>query len=123
MSRKKEREEAFKSLYAREVKGNYEGKEKSSFVREIVEGVDKNTEELDEMLNGRLKNWRMERVYPVEKILLRMGLYELLHMDTERAVVINEAVELAKKFGARDTSAFVNGILDDFEFSGEEKSE
>jgi len=103
------------------MKGNYRGKDKSSFVQEIVNGVEEKIPELDELLNKKLKDWRMERVYPVEKILLRMGLYELIYMETERAVVINEAVELAKEFGDRDTPAFVNGILDDFEFTGEEK--
>lgn len=114
MSRKKEREEAFKTLYAREVSGDYQPEGESRFIKEIVSGVQQQADELDRLLNDKLQDWRMERVYPVEKTILRMGLYELENMETERAIVINEAVELAKKFGDRDTSSFVNGILDEF---------
>lgn len=114
MSRKEKRKEVFKRLYARELDGQYRGEDNSSFIRKIVDGVVNNKDKLDKLLNEKLEDWRMERVYPVEKVLLRMGLYELIFMDTERAVVINEAVELAKIFGNDDTPAFVNGILDDF---------
>ncbi len=114
MSRKKEREEAFKTLYAEEVKGSYQPAENTEFIEEIVTGVQSRKKNLDQLLDNKLDDWRMDRVYPVEKIILRMGLYELNFMDTDRAVVINEAVELAKKFGARETSSFVNGILDEF---------
>lgn len=113
-SRKKEREEAFKTLYAREVKGNYQPDSGSEFIHELVEGVKNHQEQLDEQLEEELQDWRMERVYPVERVLLRLGLYELLHTDTPKAVIINEAVELAKKYGDSGTASFVNGILDNF---------
>jgi len=113
-SRKKEREEVFKTLYAREVKGNYQPDSGSEFIHELVEGVKNHQAPLDEKLEEKLQDWRMERVYPVERVLLRLGLYELLHTDTPKAVIINEAVELAKKYGDSGTASFVNGILDNF---------
>ncbi|MFP4686578.1 MAG: transcription antitermination factor NusB [bacterium] len=115
MTRKQEREEVFKTLYAREVKGDYSPETDSDFVWQLVDGVKSCRQELDEKLNEQLQDWRMERVYPVERVLLRIGLYELLYTSTAKAVVINEAVDLAKKYGDSSTSSFVNGILDNFD--------
>ena len=115
MSRKDEREEVFKTLYASEVKGNYRPDKETDFISELVNGVQRRADELDATLEEHLEDWRMNRVYPVERIVLRMGAYEILHMSTDKAVVINEAVEIAKKFGDTNTPGFVNGILDNLE--------
>lgn len=115
MSRRQSRDEIFKALYAREVSGHYDPETSESFADEIVQGVLANQDELDETLSGHLNDWRIDRIYPVERVLLRSGLYEILHMDTSKAVVINEAVELAKRYGDEGTASFVNGILDNFE--------
>jgi len=115
MSRRKAREEAFKSLYAEEVGGRYQPEDSTGFARQLVDGVQAHQDELDLDLENHLTDWRMDRVYPVERVLLRMGLYEIAHTETSKAVVINEAVELAKEYGDQGTGAFVNGILDNFE--------
>lgn len=115
MSRHESREEAFKSLYAREADGQYTPEDESEFTRTLVKGVIDHQDRLDEQLSEHLTDWRMDRVYPVERILLRLGLFEILHTETNKAVVINEAVELAKEYGDDGTGAFVNGILDNFQ--------
>lgn len=115
MSRREARKDAFKSLYASEMSGQYRSAEPDEFSQTLVRGVRHHEEELDRKLTEHLNDWRMERVYPVERVLLRLGLFEILHTDTSKAVVINEAVELAKRFGDEGTGAFVNGILDNFE--------
>jgi len=115
MSRRQSRDEIFKALYANEISGHYEPETDDPFAGEIVQGVLENQDRLDEILSEHLNDWRIDRIYPVERVLLRSGLYEILHMDTSKAVVINEAVELAKRYGDEGTASFVNGILDNFE--------
>jgi transcription antitermination protein NusB len=84
-----------------------------SFVDTIVREVSERRPALDELLQQVSRNWRIERIARVERTILRMALYELVHRaDIPPAVAINEAIELAKKFGAADAPAFVNGILD-----------
>jgi N utilization substance protein B len=84
-----------------------------SFVEAMVREVTERRAALDELLGQVSRNWRIERIARVERTILRMALFELRHRpDIPPAVTINEAIELAKKFGAADASAFVNGILD-----------
>lgn len=114
MSRRESRDEAFKALYAREISGHYDPDD-IEFAQKIVSGVKKNQDQLDDRLTEHLNDWRIDRIYPVERVLLRAGAYEILHMETSKAIVINEAVELAKRYGDDGTGSFVNGILDNFE--------
>jgi transcription antitermination protein NusB len=84
-----------------------------SFVEKLVREVTDRRPALDELLQQVSRNWRIERIARVERTILRMALFELAHRpDVPPAVAINEAIELAKKFGAADAPAFVNGILD-----------
>ena len=67
---------------------------------------------LDKRIGAASTNWRVERMSRVDRNLLRLGTYELAHRnDVPRAVVLDEAVELAKSFGSEDSSVFVNGVL------------
>jgi N utilization substance protein B len=84
------------------------------FARGLLAGVRKNRAELDELLKKTADNWSLERMAVVDRNILRIGAYEMLHADTPERVAINEAVELAKRFGAKQSSHFVNGILDRF---------
>ncbi len=84
------------------------------FARGLLAGVRKNGAELDELLKKTADNWSLERMAVVDRNILRIGAYEMLHADTPERVAINEAVELAKRFGAKQSSHFVNGILDRF---------
>ncbi len=69
-------------------------------------------ESLDALIAGRARNWRLSRMAAVDRNILRLGTYELAHTDTPAAVVMDEAVELARRFGSDGSPAFVNGILD-----------
>lgn len=82
------------------------------FGRSLVAGVRRNRAELDRLLANTADNWSLERMAATDRNVLRLGAYEILFSDTPDRVAINEAVELAKRFGARQSAQFVNGILD-----------
>jgi N utilization substance protein B len=67
---------------------------------------------IDELIAARTRNWRLSRMAAVDRNILRLGTYELAHTDTPAAVIMDEAVELARRFGSDASPAFVNGILD-----------
>jgi N utilization substance protein B len=84
-----------------------------TFVETLVREVSARRAEIDDLLGQLSRNWRVERIARVERTILRIALYELKFRDDIPArVTINEAIELAKRFGASDASAFVNGLLD-----------
>lgn len=87
-----------------------EGRE---YADELVRGVYESLDRVDERIRQASTNWRIERMARVDRNLLRMAAHELLNCTTvPRAVIIDEAVELAKLFGTEDSSSFVNGVLD-----------
>lgn len=84
-----------------------------ALVDEIVQGVAARQAELDEVLTRMSRNWRLERMAVVERNIIRLALWELLYAPSVPVpVVINEAVELAKRFGTAEGAAFVNGLLE-----------
>lgn len=79
----------------------------------LVKGVAEQTKAIDEKITAASTNWRLERMSRVDRNLLRLGTWELMFRpDVPRAVVLDEAVELAKSFGTEESSGFVNGVLD-----------
>lgn len=83
------------------------------YARALVIGVLENKQELDSRITEVTDNWKLERIAAVDRAILRLGLYELLEMsEVPPKVVINESVELAKKFSTEKSGAFVNGVLD-----------
>lgn len=82
------------------------------FGRELLSGVRRNRPKLDEKLVQLAENWSLARMSVIDRNVLRLGAYEIVHADTPGRVAINEAVELAKRFGAKQSAQFVNGILD-----------
>lgn len=87
--------------------------EARDFAREIVVAAEQRRLKLDELISTSSKNWRLERMSRVDRNILRLGTCELLAFASVPVrVAINEAVELAKRFGTTDSPAFVNGILD-----------
>jgi transcription antitermination protein NusB len=79
----------------------------------LVRGIADNLTAVDKIITTASQNWRLERMGRVDRNLLRMGTWELMaQKDVPRAVVIDEAVELAKAYGTDDSSGFVNGVLD-----------
>ena len=81
----------------------------------LLRGTLANLEKLDEELSLQTAHWRLERLAAVDRNILRLALFELTHVpDTPPAVVIDEAIEIAKKYGAEESGRFVNGVLDGF---------
>ena len=84
------------------------------FAMGLFQGVLRNREELDAMLNERAENWSLERMAATDRNVLRLGAYEILYSETPGRVAVNEAVDLARRFGSKQSSQFVNGVLDRF---------
>jgi len=83
------------------------------FARELATGTWQQRDRYDELLRQNAAGWSLERMQPVDRNILRLGLHELLECpDTPFAVVLNEAIELAHLFGGAESPAFVNGVLD-----------
>jgi N utilization substance protein B len=84
-----------------------------AFTEEIVKGTHKYLKSINAKILACAKNWTLDRMAIVDRNVLRMAAYEILYrMDIPPSVTINEAIELAKKFGTDESGAFVNGILD-----------
>jgi N utilization substance protein B len=125
-SRRKSREYAMQMLYQWEM-GRHSPAQVSAtfflqkrvepevegFARELFEGAVARREELDRLVREHAENWRLERLAAVDRSILRVALYELLHHpETPPVAVINEALEIARRFSGEDSVEFVNGILD-----------
>ena len=94
----------------RETPGDPEGRE---YAERVVRGVADGLEKIDATIRKASTNWRIERMARVDRNVLRLGAWELAQVDdTPRAVILDEAVELAKRFGSEDSGSFVNGVLD-----------
>jgi N utilization substance protein B len=89
------------------------GTEVEDFARGLFEGTVSEVETLDGLVRKHAEHWRLERMAAVDRNILRLALYELLHRpETPPAAVINEALEIARRFSGRDSVEFVNGVLD-----------
>ncbi len=98
------------SLFFGHLSGSSEGEE---FANALVRGYEDEREKIDEIIRGVSHHWRLERMARVDRNILRLATYELLRMDDiPRRVTLNEAVELAKRFGSEGSAGFVNGVLD-----------
>ena len=82
------------------------------FSRSLVSGVRDHCQEMDKLIEQVAENWSLKRMAATDRNVLRLGAYEILHTDTPDRVAIDEAVELAKRFGSAQSAQFVNGILD-----------
>ena len=84
-----------------------------AFAEEIVKGTFKHVPKINNVIHQCAKNWSLDRMAVVDRNVLRMAVYEILYrIDIPSSVTINEAIEIAKKYGTDDSGAFVNGILD-----------
>lgn len=126
--RRKSRELALQILFQREYQDKINTEQSLALYREsfdatpelwdyakkIVDGVLHFSQEIDEKIQSYSKHWKIDRMAHVDRNILRIACFELLYLDREIPpnVVINEAIEIGKKFGSTDSSAFLNGILD-----------
>jgi transcription antitermination protein NusB len=91
------------------------------FANRLFEGAAKEVPALDELIKKHTENWRFERLAAIDRAILRLAIHELRIGDTPPKVVLNEAVELAKKFSSDKSGPFVNGVLDAFRKSLDDK--
>jgi N utilization substance protein B len=84
----------------------------AAFARELVAGVRRNRQELDQRIEQTAANWSLHRMAATDRNVLRLGAYEIFHSDVPPRAAIDEAVGLAKRFGSAQSAQFVNGILD-----------
>lgn len=127
MDRSRMRELAFKLVYSIEIQKTndlteaidlyIEANEITSqnaidYIKDIILGIDKNKSKIDEKIEKNLKqDWKIDRISKVDLAILKLAIYEIKYKDIPFKVVINEAVELAKKYGEDNSKNFVNGIL------------
>ena len=98
------------ALFWRHFEAEPEGK---AYADDLVRGVTQKREEVDARIASASVNWRLERMTRVDRNVMRLGGYELMfRLDVPRAVILDEAVELAKSFGGTDGHKYVNGVLD-----------
>lgn len=88
-------------------------RESFEHAQRLVRGTLDSLNEIDELIRAHAENWRLERMPPIDRNILRLALYEMLHEESvPKVVIVDEAIELAKKFGAENSGRFVNGLLD-----------
>ena len=87
--------------------------EVAEFTERLIHGTLEHVDEIDPLIGAQAEHWRVDRIGKVERSILRLGAYELLYEeDTPKAVVINEAIEISKRFCGPDAGHFINGVLD-----------
>jgi transcription antitermination protein NusB len=92
------------------------GERTREFAEALVQGVQEHREAIDQAIVARSKNWSLTRMPRVDVNIMRLAAYELMfRRDIPKKVSINEAIEIAKKYGDKESPAFVNGILDELE--------
>lgn len=129
MNRTLMRENAFRLLYSLEVPKNKKlntteqidlyiesneitNKEAIEYIKDAITGIEKNKETITKLIEENLKsNWKIERISKIDLSLLELAIYEIKYKEVPYKVAINEAVELAKKYGEENSKTFVNGIL------------
>lgn len=82
------------------------------FCWELVSGVLEHQDALDEQISGAAENWSLDRMATTDRNAIRIGAYEMLFLDTPAPVAIDEAIELSRKYGTKESAQFVNGIMD-----------
>lgn len=127
MNRSEMREQAFKIMYSLEIQKNEnleeqlglyiesnEIKDESAieYIKDVVLGIEENKKEILANIEKNLKeDWKIERISKIDLVILKLAIYEITYKEIPYKVVINEAVELAKKYGEDNSKNFVNGIL------------
>jgi N utilization substance protein B len=85
---------------------------RDEFMEELARGASEMAPDIDHRIAGKSAHWKLERMPIVDRNILRLGIYEMSRQDTPAAVVIDEALELARQFSGEESVAFINGVLD-----------
>jgi N utilization substance protein B len=99
----------FDTLYSEESRTK---PQRDEFLDKLVMGAVEHVEDLDRRITSHAEHWRIERMPTVDRNILRLAVYEMAHSDTPAAVVIDEALELARRYSNEESVQFVNGVLD-----------
>ena len=127
MSRSKNREEAFKLLYSLQINMDSDRKEQielffnqekiinkdcKEYIQSVITGIEENNAEIEKQISENIKEgWSIERISKIDIALLKLGIFEIIYSKLPYKVVINEVVELSKKYGDDNSKSFVNGVL------------
>lgn len=127
MNRSKSREEAFRLVYSLQLLNDIDVNEQydlfleqeeiddintKKYIKDTINGITKNNEKIEAQIKENIKSdWTISRISRIDLSLLKLGIYEILYTKLPYKVVINEAVELAKKYGDDNSKGFVNGVL------------
>lgn len=127
MKRTEAREEAFKLLYSIQLmeetnleeqidlfiqENNIDDNDAINYIKDIIIGVNQNNEKIEKDISENIKaEWDINRISKIDLTLLKLGIYEILYSKLPYKVVINEVVEIAKKYGDDNSKSFVNGVL------------
>ena len=126
MKRTETRELAFKLIYSIEIQksmdkeqvelflqeNEIENKEETDYINQIFKGIKENKEEILSLIENNLKEkWSVDRISKIDLAILEVAIFELIYSKLPYKVVINEAVEIAKKYGDDNSKSFINGIL------------
>lgn len=125
MKRTETREQAFRLIYSNQIQKDIEeeqinifieennlGEEEAEYIKNIFYGIKENKEEIEKLISSNLKEkWSMDRISKIDLSILKLAIFELVYSKLPYKVAINEAVELAKKYGEDSSKSFVNGVL------------
>lgn len=127
MNRSKSREEAFRLVYSLQLLNDIDVNEQydlfleqeeiddintKKYIKDTINGITKNNEKIEAQIKENIKSdWTISRISKIDLSLLKLGIYEILYTKLPYKVVINEAVELAKKYGDDNSKGFINGVL------------
>ena len=121
MKRREAREKSLQALYQIDIananaeeamESVLDGAPTDNYFKKLVMGITENREQIDGMIRDNLENWTLERLANIDRNLLRIAVYEMVHSeDVPVSVAMNEAIEIAKKFGDDQPSSFVNAVL------------
>jgi N utilization substance protein B len=106
-------EDAISSFY--DTLNSEDGEEQTGpdeFMEELAKGTSKMATDIDHQITAKSENWKLERMPIVDRNILRMAIYEMGRQDTPPAVIIDEALELARQFSGEESVSFINGVLD-----------
>lgn len=125
MKRTETREQAFRLIYSSQIQKDMDeeqinifieennlGEEEAEYIKNIFYGIKENKEEIEKLISSNLKEkWSMDRISKIDLSILKLAIFELVYSKLPYKVAINEAVELAKKYGEDYSKSFVNGVL------------
>jgi len=103
----------YETLYSDETEEKPDAKpDRDEFMEELAKGTSEMSADIDHRIAEKSENWRLDRMPTVDRNILRMAIYEMSREDTPAAVVIDEALELARQFSGEESVSFINGVLD-----------